>query len=144
MSLTCSRLESVVNFLYSIVHISLPPLSLPSSLSLFCSMFAVSCLGLGPLCQSLFTHQTRTPTDDPRCHSLSTAVEGGHILPSQHLVCVWHVISVFWLCLWQVYFLCSQVSMLGSRFAVLMLFTRVFKQWILGVIGKSECQEFIS
>lgn len=30
-----------------------------------------------------------------------------------------------------------QVSMLGSRFAVLMLFTRIFKQWVLGVIGKS-------
>nr|XP_040060421.1 XK-related protein 5b isoform X1 [Gasterosteus aculeatus aculeatus] len=28
-----------------------------------------------------------------------------------------------------------RVSMLGSRFAVLMLFTRIFKQWILGVIG---------
>ncbi|XP_077421005.1 XK-related protein 5b [Vanacampus margaritifer] len=28
-----------------------------------------------------------------------------------------------------------RVSMLGSRFGVLMLFTRVFKQWILGVIG---------
>ncbi|KAF7662101.1 hypothetical protein LDENG_00246240 [Lucifuga dentata] len=28
-----------------------------------------------------------------------------------------------------------RVSMLGSRFAILMLFTRVFKQWILGVIG---------
>ncbi|KAF3686288.1 XK-related protein 5 [Channa argus] len=27
------------------------------------------------------------------------------------------------------------VSMLGSRFGVLMLFTRIFKQWILGVIG---------
>lgn len=33
--------------------------------------------------------------------------------------------------------LCWQVSMLGSRFAVLMLFTRVFKQWVLGVIGRS-------
>ncbi|XP_006810662.1 XK-related protein 5-like, partial [Neolamprologus brichardi] len=28
-----------------------------------------------------------------------------------------------------------RVSMLGSRFAILMLFTRIFKQWILGVIG---------
>ncbi|XP_029000553.1 XK-related protein 5b [Betta splendens] len=28
-----------------------------------------------------------------------------------------------------------RVSMLGSRFAVLMLFTRIFKQWVLGVIG---------
>uniref|UniRef100_A0A3Q2Z992 XK-related protein n=1 Tax=Hippocampus comes TaxID=109280 RepID=A0A3Q2Z992_HIPCM len=28
-----------------------------------------------------------------------------------------------------------RVSMLGSRFGVLMLFTRVFKQWVLGVIG---------
>ncbi|XP_026233409.1 XK-related protein 5b [Anabas testudineus] len=28
-----------------------------------------------------------------------------------------------------------RVGMLGSRFAVLMLFTRIFKQWILGVIG---------
>lgn len=28
-----------------------------------------------------------------------------------------------------------RVGMLGSRFAVLVLFTRVFKQWILGVIG---------
>ncbi|XP_042346195.1 XK-related protein 5b [Plectropomus leopardus] len=28
-----------------------------------------------------------------------------------------------------------RVSMLGSRFAVLMLFTRIFKQWILGVMG---------
>ncbi|XP_077451217.1 XK-related protein 5b isoform X2 [Stigmatopora argus] len=28
-----------------------------------------------------------------------------------------------------------RVSMLGSRFGVLMLFTRIFKQWILGVIG---------
>ncbi|GAA6220094.1 XK-related protein 5-like isoform X1 [Lates japonicus] len=28
-----------------------------------------------------------------------------------------------------------RVMMLGSRFAVLMLFTRIFKQWILGVIG---------
>ncbi|KAM9860521.1 XK-related protein 5-like [Aulostomus maculatus] len=28
-----------------------------------------------------------------------------------------------------------RVSMLGSRFAVLLLFTRIFKQWILGVIG---------
>nr|XP_020445620.1 XK-related protein 5-like isoform X2 [Monopterus albus] len=28
-----------------------------------------------------------------------------------------------------------RVSMLGSRFAVLMLFTRVFNQWVLGVIG---------
>ncbi|XP_061523034.1 XK-related protein 5-like isoform X1 [Phycodurus eques] len=28
-----------------------------------------------------------------------------------------------------------RVSMLGSRFGVLMLFTRVFKHWILGVIG---------
>ncbi|XP_049419195.1 XK-related protein 5-like isoform X1 [Epinephelus fuscoguttatus] len=28
-----------------------------------------------------------------------------------------------------------RVSMLGSRFAVLMLFTRIFKQWILGVLG---------
>ncbi|XP_053722341.1 XK-related protein 5b [Synchiropus splendidus] len=28
-----------------------------------------------------------------------------------------------------------RVGMLGSRFAVLMLFTRVFKQWVLGVIG---------
>ncbi|XP_069029887.1 XK-related protein 5b [Embiotoca jacksoni] len=28
-----------------------------------------------------------------------------------------------------------RISMLGSRFAVLMLFTRIFKQWILGVIG---------
>lgn len=28
--------------------------------------------------------------------------------------------------------------MLGSRFAVLMLFTRVFKQWVLGVIGGSS------
>lgn len=45
---------------------------------------------------------------------------------------------------WAVYFLCLQVSMLGSRFAVLMLFTRIFKQWILGVIGKSGCQGFIS
>lgn len=34
--------------------------------------------------------------------------------------------------------------MLGSRFAVLMLFTRVFKEWVLGVIGESECQGFIS
>lgn len=25
--------------------------------------------------------------------------------------------------------------MLGSRFAVLMLFTRIFKYWVLGVIG---------
>lgn len=33
--------------------------------------------------------------------------------------------------------------MLGSRFAVLMLFTRIFKQWILGVLGKSGCQGFI-
>lgn len=98
-NLTCSRLESDVNFLYSIVHISLPPLSFPSSLSVFCGMLAVSCLGLGPLCQSLFSHQTRTSTDDPRCHSLSTAVEGGHIYllnvynirplyNEQHLVCV--------------------------------------------------------
>ncbi|PWA29205.1 hypothetical protein CCH79_00006115, partial [Gambusia affinis] len=29
-----------------------------------------------------------------------------------------------------------RVGMLGSRFAVLMLFTRIFKQWVLGVIGK--------
>ncbi|XP_035485122.1 XK-related protein 5b isoform X1 [Scophthalmus maximus] len=28
-----------------------------------------------------------------------------------------------------------RIGMLGSRFAVLMLFTRIFKQWILGVIG---------
>ncbi|XP_034043655.1 XK-related protein 5b [Thalassophryne amazonica] len=28
-----------------------------------------------------------------------------------------------------------RVSMLGSRFAVLMLFTRVFKQWVMGVIA---------
>ncbi|XP_029701856.1 XK-related protein 5b isoform X2 [Takifugu rubripes] len=28
-----------------------------------------------------------------------------------------------------------RVSMLGSRFTVLMLFTRVFRQWVLGVIG---------
>uniref|UniRef100_A0A1A7Y2P3 XK-related protein n=1 Tax=Iconisemion striatum TaxID=60296 RepID=A0A1A7Y2P3_9TELE len=28
-----------------------------------------------------------------------------------------------------------RVSMLGSRFAVLMLFTRIFQQWVLGVIG---------
>ncbi|XP_056135218.1 XK-related protein 5b [Lampris incognitus] len=28
-----------------------------------------------------------------------------------------------------------RVGMLGSRFAVLMLFTRIFKQWVLGVIG---------
>ncbi|XP_033931195.1 XK-related protein 5b isoform X1 [Pseudochaenichthys georgianus] len=28
-----------------------------------------------------------------------------------------------------------RISMLGSRFAILMLFTRIFKQWILGVIG---------
>lgn len=28
-----------------------------------------------------------------------------------------------------------RVGMLGSRFAVLMLFTRIFRQWILGVIG---------
>uniref|UniRef100_A0A3P9K1Y5 XK-related protein n=1 Tax=Oryzias latipes TaxID=8090 RepID=A0A3P9K1Y5_ORYLA len=28
-----------------------------------------------------------------------------------------------------------RVAMLGSRFAVLMLFTRVFRQWILGVLG---------
>uniref|UniRef100_UPI0037E84004 XK-related protein 5b n=1 Tax=Semicossyphus pulcher TaxID=241346 RepID=UPI0037E84004 len=28
-----------------------------------------------------------------------------------------------------------RVGMLGSRFAVLMLFTRIFKQWILGVMG---------
>ncbi|XP_030232083.1 XK-related protein 5b [Gadus morhua] len=28
-----------------------------------------------------------------------------------------------------------RVGMLGSRFAILMLFTRIFKQWILGVIG---------
>lgn len=28
-----------------------------------------------------------------------------------------------------------RVAMLGSRFAVLMLFTRIFKQWVLGVIG---------
>ncbi|XP_059211636.1 XK-related protein 5-like [Centropristis striata] len=28
-----------------------------------------------------------------------------------------------------------RVSMLGSRFAILMLFTRIFKQWVLGVIG---------
>lgn len=33
--------------------------------------------------------------------------------------------------------LCWQVSMLGSRFAVLMLFARVFKQWVLGVVGSS-------
>ena len=32
---------------------------------------------------------------------------------------------------------CPQVGMLGSRFAILMLFTRIFKQWILGVIGQS-------
>ncbi|KAM9826764.1 XK-related protein 5-like isoform 3-T3 [Syngnathus typhle] len=36
--------------------------------------------------------------------------------------------SIFCRLLWR-------VSMLGSRFGVLMLFTRVFKQWILGVIG---------
>lgn len=28
-----------------------------------------------------------------------------------------------------------RVSMLGSRFAILMLFARIFKQWVLGVIG---------
>lgn len=33
------------------------------------------------------------------------------------------------------HFVCLQVGMLGSRFAVLMLFTRIFKQWVLGVIG---------
>lgn len=48
---------------------------------MFRRVFAVSCLGPGPLCQSLFPHQTRTPADDPRCHSLSTGVEGGHVSP---------------------------------------------------------------
>ncbi|KAK5598590.1 hypothetical protein CRENBAI_007583 [Crenichthys baileyi] len=28
-----------------------------------------------------------------------------------------------------------RVGMLGSRFAILMLFTRIFKQWVLGVVG---------
>lgn len=33
--------------------------------------------------------------------------------------------------------------MLGSRFAVLMLFTRIFKQWVLGVIGMFESQNYM-
>lgn len=33
--------------------------------------------------------------------------------------------------------------MLGSRFAVLMLFTRIFKQWVLGVIGMFESHNYM-
>lgn len=57
---------------------------LPSSLSVFCHMFGISCLGPGRLRQSLFTHQARTPTDDTYRHSLSTPVEGGHFPTIQH------------------------------------------------------------
>lgn len=108
-------------------------LLLPSSLSVFCSVSAVSCLGFGPLCPSMFPHQTRTPADDPGRHPLSPPVEGGlkkrciSMRPQHHSSYVTLLLSLCW-----------QVSMLGSRFAVLMLFTRVFKQWVLGVIGRSS------
>ena len=75
---SCIPLLCMVVFTFLFLFASFV-LSLPSSLSLFCGVFAVSGLGLGPLCQSLFAHQTRTPTDDPCCHSLSTGVEGGHV-----------------------------------------------------------------
>lgn len=125
-----------------------PSSSLFFSLGVLRCVFAVSCLGPGPLCQSLFTHQTGTPADDPRCHPLSTGVEGGHVLPftvRDSRSCRWHAVSwCFAWFYWWSYFLWFQVSMLGSRFGVLMLFTRVFKQWVLGVIGMSECQDHIS
>lgn len=44
-------------------------------------------------------------------------------------------VSVLWL-----FFL--QVGMLGSRCAILMLFARIFNQWVLGVIGKSGFQGY--
>lgn len=49
---------------------------------------------------------------------------------------VWHHSITLLMSLFS--YLCWQVSMLGSRFAVLMLFARVFKQWVLGVIGRSS------
>lgn len=49
------------------------------SLGVFCRVFAVSCLGPGPLCQSLFAHQARAPADDPSCHPLSAGVAGGQL-----------------------------------------------------------------
>lgn len=55
----------------------LPPLLL--SLGVLRRVFAVSRLGPGPLCQSLFAHQTRAPADDPGCHPLSTGVEGWYL-----------------------------------------------------------------
>lgn len=112
---------------------------LPSSLSVFCRLFGISCLGPGRLRQSLFTRQARTPTDDTYCHSLSTAVEGGHIPTIQHQPPPNIMSRAVHLYVGVLTVVPSvQLSMLGSRFAVLMLFTRVFKQWILGVIGKSD------
>lgn len=46
------------------------------SLGVFRCVSAVSCLGPGPLCQSLFAHQAGAPADDPSCHPLSTGVAG--------------------------------------------------------------------
>lgn len=61
-----------------IFHVSVNSFLLPFfSLSVFCSVSAVSCLGFGPLRPSVFPHQTRTRTDDPGCHPLSPPVEGG-------------------------------------------------------------------
>lgn len=59
-----------------------------------------------------------------------------------------NIIVYLWICTdaisLQKYFICLQVAMLGSRFAVLMLFTRVFRQWILGVLGKCAFQRWLS
>lgn len=90
ISTVCVRtVQRCLNFLSS----PRPSSSLFFSLGVFRRVFAVSCLGPGPLCQSLFTHQTRTPADDPGCHSLPTGVEGGHVLPftvftATHVLCV--------------------------------------------------------
>lgn len=112
--------------------------SSPSSLGVFCGVSAVSCLGLGPLCPSLFPHPTRAPADDPSRHPLPSAVEGGPVISCVFVRWCWTpegLPAVFLSLLSCLYW---QVSMLGSRFAVLMLFTRVFKQWVLGVVGRSS------
>lgn len=140
----CSGRSSDVQYSVTMYQRILIP---PSSLRVFRGVFVISVVGLGPLRQSLFTHQTGTPPNDPRCHSLSTSVEGGHIYTTtanMHTHRRRHSLNVtggtcIRTCLaWFVtHCLCLQVSMLGSRCAVIMLFTRIFRQWILGVIGES-------